>query len=196
MRFLSNTLSQYSTHSVEFSLKIVAKASKLLPTMLISGLLGNSSHFEALDYVAALFLCVGTALFSCGGSRAPNATNTSQVVLGMVALGLSCIFDGLVPNLQQKIMRSGVTSAELMARTNAIGLLTGLAGVLLSGDMMSVVEYAGHEPQLLWLIPAIGVSLAGSVLCYTELVASAGSVASVAVATLRKTASLLLSQRD
>lgn len=29
LRFLSNSLSQYSTHYVEFSLKIVAKSSKL-----------------------------------------------------------------------------------------------------------------------------------------------------------------------
>ncbi|CAE7369566.1 UTR2 [Symbiodinium sp. CCMP2456] len=191
--FLSNGLSQYSTHHVEFTVKIVAKASKLLPTMLISGLLGNSSHFQALDYVAALLLCAGTALFSYGGGRAPNAASSWQVVVGMLALAVSCIFDGLVPNLQQKIMHTGITSTELMIRTNAIGSLAGVAGIVLSRDMMSVVAYAGQQPELCWLIPSIGLSLAGSVLCYTDLVAHAGSVAAVGVATLRKSASLLLS---
>ncbi|OLP91236.1 hypothetical protein AK812_SmicGene27083 [Symbiodinium microadriaticum] len=95
MVFLSNGLSQYSTHHVEFTVKIVAKASKLLPTMLISGLLGNSSHFQALDYAAALLLCAGTALFSYGGGRAPNAASSWQVVVGMLALAVSCMFDGL-----------------------------------------------------------------------------------------------------
>ncbi|CAE7242045.1 UTR2 [Symbiodinium necroappetens] len=193
MVFLSNGLSQYSTHHVEFTVKIVAKASKLLPTMLISGLLGNSSHFQALDYAAALLLCAGTALFSYGGGRAPNAASSWQVVVGMLALALSCIFDGLVPNLQQKIMRTGITSTELMIRTNAVGSLAGVAGIVLSRDVMSMVAYAGQQPELWWLIPSIGLSLAGSVLCYTDLVAHAGSVAAVGVATLRKSASLLLS---
>ena len=38
---------------------------------------------------------VGTALFSCGGSRAPNATNTSQVVLGdLAACCILAVFTG------------------------------------------------------------------------------------------------------
>ena len=40
---------------------------------------------------------------------------------------------------------------------------------------------------------AVRMRAAGSVLCYTDLVAHAGSVAAVGVATLRKSASLLLS---
>ncbi|OLP91235.1 hypothetical protein AK812_SmicGene27084 [Symbiodinium microadriaticum] len=90
-------------------------------------------------------------------------------------------------------MRTGITSTELMIRTNAVGSLAGVAGIVLSRDVMSMVAYAGQQPELWWLIPSIGLSLAGSVLCYTDLVAHAGSVAAVGVATLRKSASLLLS---
>lgn len=118
MVFLSNSLSQYSTHYVEFSLKIVAKSSKLMPTMLISGLLGNSRYFQAVDYIAAILLCAGTALFS----YSPKGCK------GMCALGLSCVFDGLVPNVQQRLLRD-TTPSELMARTNAVGAVAGGAVV-------------------------------------------------------------------
>ncbi|CAJ1376545.1 unnamed protein product [Effrenium voratum] len=170
MVFLSNSLSQYSTHYVEFTLKIVAKSSKLLPTMLISGILGNSGRFEALDYAVALLLCAGTCLFCLD-----QTGGCSQV-----------------PNLQQRALKSA-SCAEVMARTNLLGALTGFLGVVLNGDASAVLEYAGTHPRLLWLIPGIGLTLAGSVLCYTELVHSAGSVFAVGVGTLRKSASLLLS---
>ncbi|CAJ1446455.1 unnamed protein product, partial [Effrenium voratum] len=188
MVFLSNSLSQYSTHYVEFTLKIVAKSSKLLPTMLISGILGNSGRFEALDYAVALLLCAGTCLFCL------DQTGGCSQALGMAALALSCVFDGLVPNLQQRALKSA-SCAEVMARTNLLGALTGFLGVVLNGDASAVLEYAGTHPRLLWLIPGIGLTLAGSVLCYTELVHSAGSVFAVGVGTLRKSASLLLSPR-
>ncbi|CAL1164907.1 unnamed protein product [Cladocopium goreaui] len=126
-RFLSNSLSQYSTHYVEFSLKIVAKSSKLMPTMLISGLLGNSRYFQAVDYIAAILLCAGTAFFSYS-PKASVSTTSSQVALGMCALGLSCVFDGLVPNVQQRLLRD-TTPSELMARTNAVGAVAGGAVV-------------------------------------------------------------------
>lgn len=191
MVFLSNSLSQYSTHYVEFSLKIVAKSSKLMPTMLISGLLGNSRYFQAVDYIAAILLCAGTAFFSYS-PKASVSTTSSQVALGMCALGLSCVFDGLVPNVQQRLLRD-TTPSELMARTNAVGAVAGVISVALSGEASSVVEYAGSRPDLWLLILGIGLSLAGSVLCYTDLVARAGSVFAVGIATLRKSASLLLS---
>lgn len=191
MVFLSNSLSQYSTHYVEFSLKIVAKSSKLMPTMLISGLLGNSRYFQAVDYIAAILLCAGTAFFSYS-PKASVSTTSSQVALGMCALGLSCVFDGLVPNVQQRLLRD-TTPSELMARTNAVGAVAGVISIALSGEASSVVEYAGSRPDLSLLILGIGLSLAGSVLCYTDLVARAGSVFAVGIATLRKSASLLLS---
>ncbi|CAK9059129.1 Solute carrier family 35 member B1, partial [Durusdinium trenchii] len=192
MVFLSNSLSQYSTHYVEFSLKIVAKSSKLMPTMAISGLLGNSRNYEALDYLAALLLCVGTALFSSGGSKASTSTSSAQAVLGSVALFLSCIFDGLVPNLQQRVLQEA-SPEELMVRSNLLGALTGVLGIALSGDASDVLAYAGARPSVVLLLLGIGLSLAGSVRFYTSLVSSHGSVLAVAVGTLRKSCSLLLS---
>lgn len=192
MVFLSNGLSQYSTHHVEFTLKIVAKSSKLMPTMLIANLLGNAVQYGVQDYVAAVLLCTGTALFSYGGSRGGKA-DSSNFSLGLAALAMSCACDGLVPNAQQKVMRQGATTAQLMACTNIVGVVAGLASVLLSGEVAVVAAYATNEPRALAIMLCIGVTLAGSVFCYTEIVEHSGSVFAVGVATLRKTVSLFLS---
>merc|ERR1712187_957373 len=90
-------------------------------------------------------------------------------------------------------MRSGVSAEALMARTNFIGALGGIVGVLLSGEVARVAAFICETPKVILLVGGIGFSLAGSVLCYTDLVESAGSVFTVGVATLRKSASLLLS---
>lgn len=188
--FLSNALSQYSTHLVEFTFKIVAKSSKLMPTMLIANLLGNAVQYEVQDYVAAVLLCSGTALFSYGGSRG-GKTDSSNFGLGLLAM--SCACDGFVPNAQQRVMRQGTTTAQLMACTNIIGVVAGFASVLLSGEVTVVAAYANNEPQVLVIMLGIGVTLAGSVFCYTQIVEHSGSVFAVGAATLRKTVSLLLS---
>lgn len=195
MVFAANGLSQYSTHYVEFTLKIVAKSSKLLPTMLIASMLGNAGQYASADYAAAFLLCTGTAMFSYGGGRATsgNGHSSSNAVFGMLALGISCLFDGFVPNAQQRLMRTGVSASTLMARTNAIGAVGGIAWLLFSPDVAEVVSFAREMPKVMLLVPGIGFSLAASVLCYTELIESMGSVFTVGVATLRKSVSLLLS---
>lgn len=193
--FLGNGLSQYSTHYVEFTLKIVAKSSKLLPTMLIANFVGNAGQYGATDYAAASLLCIGTAMFSYGGGRATagNIDSKANLMFGMTALGVSCLFDGFVPNAQQRLMRTGVDATSLMARTNALGALGGIVSLMFRPDTGSIVAFVLEVPKVLLLISGIGLSLASSVLCYTELVQGMGSVFTVGVATLRKTVSLVLS---
>ncbi|CAK0801097.1 unnamed protein product [Prorocentrum cordatum] len=196
MVFVANCMSQHATLYVDFTLKIVAKSSKILPTMLIASVCGNSARYGIFDYAAGALLCVGTALFSYGSGKSPASSNSASgawFFYGVAALGMSCLFDGLVPNAQQRVMRSGVNAATLMARTNLVGALGSVVSVGLSGNVSSVLAFAREVPHAIILVLGIGLSLAGSVTCYTELIGTAGSVFAVGVGTLRKTASILLS---
>ena len=73
MQFAAQTAANHSVHFVDFTVKVVFKASKLLPTMLVSTLMGNARSFTPVEYLAALLLCGGTAMFSHGGGKASVA---------------------------------------------------------------------------------------------------------------------------
>lgn len=58
--FLSTALANQSVNYVPYVLKVVFKSSKLMPTMLVSTLMGNSKSYGGMEYGAAVFLCIGT----------------------------------------------------------------------------------------------------------------------------------------
>lgn len=87
----------------------------------------------------------------------------------------------------------GLTAAELMVNVNAVGFLGLLVYMILSGSLVASVTTALSSPMLLVYLTVIGLGLSIAVFAYTRLIKSAGSVVAVAVATLRKVATVVLS---
>jgi drug/metabolite transporter (DMT)-like permease len=87
----------------------------------------------------------------------------------------------------------GLTAAELMANVNGVGFIGLLVCMLGSGSLLSTFQTAASSPMLLFYLTSIGLGLSTAVLAYNKLIKSAGSVVAVAVATLRKVATILLS---
>ena len=87
----------------------------------------------------------------------------------------------------------GLSASELMTNANGIGCIGLLLFMTVSGSLMEALSAAALHFRLLVYLVVIGVSLATAVLCYTRLVQEAGSVVAVAVATLRKVGTVVLS---
>ena len=87
----------------------------------------------------------------------------------------------------------GLTAGELMVNVNAVGFLGLLTYMIFSGSLVSSIAMALSSPMLLVYLTLIGLGLSVAVLAYTRLIESAGSVVAVAVATLRKVATVVLS---
>ena len=87
----------------------------------------------------------------------------------------------------------GLTAAELMVNLNAVVVIGLLTYMLLSGSLFEVIKTSIESPLLLGYLTLIGVGLSTAVLAYTQLIKSASSVVAVAVGTLRKVATVVLS---
>ena len=87
----------------------------------------------------------------------------------------------------------GLSASELMTNANGIGCIGLLVFMVGSGSLMEAVMAVMSHPRLLGYLFIIGTSLSTAVLCYTQLIQQAGSVVAVAVATLRKVATIVLS---
>ena len=87
----------------------------------------------------------------------------------------------------------GLSASALMTNANGIGCMGLLMLMALNGSLAEALVAMCLHPLLLVYLVLIGVSLATAVLCYTRLILQAGSVIAVAVATLRKVATIILS---
>lgn len=87
----------------------------------------------------------------------------------------------------------GLSASELMTNANGIGCVGLLVFMVGSGSLKEALLAAMSHPRLLGYLFTIGLALATAVLCYTQLIQQAGSVVAVAVATLRKVATIILS---
>lgn len=193
-QFFANAAANHAVHYVDFTVKVVFKASKLLPTMALSTFVGNARAFSAEEYTAALCLCSGTAMFSHGSGKGGHAESLqSNLLVGSLLLASACLIEGAVPNAQQWLMKDGVSANVLMLRMNIFGAAGGVAGLLLSGDLAPFLSYCVQTPQTLPLLLGATSTFAVSVACSTRLIQEAGTVFVAVVSTMRKTATVLLS---
>lgn len=91
------------------------------------------------------------------------------------------------------VVVSGLSAQAVMVNTNAVGFGSILVYMLLSGSLNGFMSTAVTEPKLLFYLICVGVGLSLSVLAYTKLIHASGSVVAVAVSTLRKVVTVLLS---
>ena len=108
---------------------------------------------------------------------------------------ISVVADAFVPNIQQRFLQGpgAVTVEELMMKTNVIGCVGVGVSMAISGDMGLIIDSCIAHPQLLVYLLSVGTALGLAVRCYTGLIENFGSVSAVAVATLRKVVTVVLS---
>ena len=98
-------------------------------------------------------------------------------------------------NQKQKETKSnGISSQALLVNTNSIGFtLLVLSTILVNRSFLSIISFLVTHPHFLILHVSVGMGLGTAVLAYTELIRRSGPAVAVAVATLRKVVTILLS---
>lgn len=89
--------------------------------------------------------------------------------------------------------QKGMSSLSLMVNTNAIGFTMLLLTATLSASIVTITSNIIKHPHYFLLLLTVGVGLSSAVLAYTELIRRSGPAVAVAVATLRKVVTVVLS---
>jgi adenosine 3'-phospho 5'-phosphosulfate transporter B3 len=191
--FGATALATTAVNFVPYSVKIVFKSTKLIPTMIVSSCMHNVAY-SWREYLAAFFLCLGAVGYGYDPGKSSIVQNQDYSHLGILILTISAFCDALVPNIQQDMMKLHNISAEtLMVNTNVVGFVCATIYMCISGDFISLISMVRQTPYLLVNLTAIGCSLAIAVICYTSLIKKAGSVFAVSVGTIRKIVTIALS---
>ncbi|KAL9190803.1 hypothetical protein ACHAXT_000509 [Thalassiosira profunda] len=97
-------------------------------------------------------------------------------------------------SIKHKALQSGgLSSSALMVNTNTVGFTILLLTTIFSGSAIPIVSFLATHPHFLLLHASVGLGLGTAVLAYTELIRRSGPAVAVAVATLRKVATVVLS---
>ena len=186
--------------------KVVFKSAKLIPTMLVSTLVYGNRTYSPEQYIAALLICIGAAGYGFNPEKGSSENDTSYY--GIILLTISIICDAIVPNFQQRLMAiptdipmvngrdiscDGLSAQAVMVNTNAIGFGMLSTYMFFNGSLNDAISTATNNIRLFEYLVGIGLGLATAVFFYTRLIKCSGPVAAVAVTTLRKVATMILS---
>jgi adenosine 3'-phospho 5'-phosphosulfate transporter B3 len=94
---------------------------------------------------------------------------------------------------QYQVAHMGLSPQALLVNTNIVGLFLLLLSTVFRRSFVPVVSFTANNPHFLLMNLFVGLGLGTAVLSYTELIRRSGPAIAVAVATLRKVVTVVLS---
>mmetsp|Transcript_1759 Transcript_1759/g.5924 ORF Transcript_1759/g.5924 Transcript_1759/m.5924 type:complete len:377 (+) Transcript_1759:38-1168(+) len=175
---------------VDYPLKVAAKSSKLVPTLLCSTCL-TGARYGVSDYAAAVLLCVGLAAL---GLAAKDYERADTRTFGFFLLAVAVFSDAVIPNLQDKLLRQlAIPSTTMVLLSNLGSFVLVLVFILCTGELAAFVAYVRLRPDTATWLAAQALSAYVGLRCYLGVIKELGGVAGVLATSARKVITLILS---
>jgi adenosine 3'-phospho 5'-phosphosulfate transporter B2 len=195
---LSNTMSSWSQYAslkyVSFPLQTIFKSSKVIPVM-IMGLLLKGTKYPLGQYVEALLITLGVAVFSLASKSSDKDTTTE--IIGFVFLVAYVCFDSFTSQWQDKIYhtygKGNVDPYQMMLGVNTSAIIITTAGLLLSGDFPIVIEFLKVNPMVFQYNVITAITSASGQLCIYYTIKEFGPIVFTIIMTTRQMISICIS---
>ncbi|KAL7511204.1 hypothetical protein ACHAXN_008087 [Cyclotella atomus] len=195
---LSNTMSSWSQYAslryVSFPVQTVFKSSKIIPVMIMGKVL-KGTNYPMGQYIEALLITIGVAVFSVASKSSDSDTSTE--VVGLLFMCLYVTFDCFTSQWQDKIYvkygRANVDPYQMMLGVNSTAILMTSAGLVLGGDIPKIIEFFKVNPMVFQynVITAI-TSASGQLFIYTTI-KEFGPIVFTVIMTTRQMISICIS---
>ena len=195
---LSNTMSSWSQYAslkyVSFPVQTVFKSSKIIPVMVMGKLLKGTSY-PLGQYVEALFITIGVAIFSIASKTPKGEANTE--VIGLVFLLMYICFDSFTAQWQDKIYqqygKKNVDPYQMMLGVNSSAICITTAGLIITGDFPIVWEFLAANPVVLRYNIITAITSASGQLCIFYTIKEFGPIVFTIIMTTRQMFSICIS---
>lgn len=195
---LSNTMSSWSQYAslryVSFPVQTVFKSSKIIPVMIMGKLL-KGTIYPRSQYVEALLITIGVAIFSVFGQESKRESNTEFA--GLMFMLMYITFDCFTSQWQDKVYvtygRQNVDPYQMMLGVNASAICITTAGLLLSGDFPIVYEFFQTNPNVFIYNIITAITSASGQLCIYYTIKEFGPIVFTIIMTVRQMISICIS---
>lgn len=150
---LSNTMSSWCQYEalkfISFPTHVLAKASKVIPVMLMSWFISGKTYSRN-EYLSALLISIGMALFLTGNSHYNNDANYTSLS-GYILLVGYMVCDAFTSNWQKELFNSyNMTSVQAMFGPNLFSCLFTMASLLEQQSLYASLLFMSEFPGFLW----------------------------------------------
>jgi adenosine 3'-phospho 5'-phosphosulfate transporter B2 len=195
---LSNTMSSWSQYAslryVSFPVQTVFKSSKIIPVMVMGKLLKGSTYPKS-QYVEALLITVGVAIFSVFAQESKRDSSTE--LIGIIFMVMYITFDCFTSQWQDKIYvtygRQNVDPYQMMLGVNTSAICITTIGLIFSGDFPKVWEFFLVNPNVLIYNIITAITSASGQLCIYYTIKEFGPIVFTIIMTVRQMISIFIS---
>jgi adenosine 3'-phospho 5'-phosphosulfate transporter B2 len=196
---LSNVMSSWFQYEalkfVSFPTQVVAKASKVIPVMLM-GKLVNGQTYPAWEYGINVLLSMGVALFSFSQTADPSASEEEE---GNSAVGIFLLlgylfFDSFTSNYQSALFKEHKMSKyQMMFGVNLFSCFFTMWSLIGNGNLAPALGFFFRHPQFMYHTVILSITSATGQLFIFHTIATYGPLVFTIIMTTRQVLSIFLS---
>ncbi|XP_026146271.1 adenosine 3'-phospho 5'-phosphosulfate transporter 1 [Carassius auratus] len=192
---LSNILSSWCQYEalkyISFPTQVLAKASKVIPVMLMGKIVSHKSY-EYWEYFTAVLISLGVSMFLLSSStdKHPSTVTTFS---GVVILGGYIVFDSFTSNWQDNLFKYKMSSVQMMFGVNLFSCLLTVGSLLEQGAFFDSLGFMTRHSEFAMHAVLLSVCSACGQLFIFYTISQFGAAVFTIIMTLRQAIAILLS---
>ena len=192
----SNIMSSWCQYEalkyVSFPTQVLAKASKVIPVMLMGRLVWNKK-FEYYEYVVAVLISVGMAAFMLGKEEGKSSSSVTTVS-GIIILVGYMAFDSFTSNWQGELFTDyKMSSIQMMAGVNLFSCLLTTVSLLQQGIFYTSLSFMSQYSMFVVDCVVLSLCSACGQLFIYHTISTFGPVVFVIIMTVRQVGAVIIS---
>uniref|UniRef100_A0AAY4CAS7 Adenosine 3'-phospho 5'-phosphosulfate transporter 1 n=1 Tax=Denticeps clupeoides TaxID=299321 RepID=A0AAY4CAS7_9TELE len=192
---LSNILSSWCQYEalkyISFPTQVLAKASKVIPVMLMGKIVSRKSY-EYWEYLTAALISAGVSMFLLTSSTHKHLS-TVTTFSGVVILGGYIMFDSFTSNWQDNLFKYKMSSVQMMFGVNLFSCLFTVGSLLEQGAFFDSVGFMLRHSEFAFHAVLLSVCSACGQLFIFYTISQFGAAVFTIIMTLRQAMAILLS---
>ncbi|XP_012724577.2 adenosine 3'-phospho 5'-phosphosulfate transporter 1 [Fundulus heteroclitus] len=192
---LSNIMSSWCQYEalkfISFPTQVLAKASKVIPVMLMGKIVSRKSY-EYWEYFTAALISVGVSMFllSSSAGKHPSTVTTFS---GVVILVGYIVFDSFTSNWQDNLFKYKMSSVQMMFGVNLFSCLFTVGSLLEQGAFFESLSFMARHSEFAFHAVLLSVCSACGQLFIFYTINQFGAAVFTIIMTLRQAFAILLS---
>jgi adenosine 3'-phospho 5'-phosphosulfate transporter B2 len=177
---------------VSFPTQVLAKASKIIPVMLMGKIVSGKSY-DWYEYFTALMISAGVGMFLLTNTENKHA-ETVTTISGVILLVGYMVFDSFTSNWQGEMFRQyKMSSIQAMAGVNLFSCLLTMTTLLEQGGFLEAVHFMITYPVFMFHVCLLSICSATGQLFIFYTISQFGPVTFIIIMTMRQAFAILLS---
>ncbi|XP_072801006.1 adenosine 3'-phospho 5'-phosphosulfate transporter 1 isoform X3 [Vicugna pacos] len=192
---LSNVLSSWCQYEalkfVSFPTQVLAKASKVIPVMLMGKLVSRRSY-EHWEYLTAGLISIGVSMFLLSSGPEPHSS-PATTLSGLILLAGYIAFDSFTSNWQDALFAYKMSSVQMMFGVNLFSCLFTVGSLLEQGALLEGIRFMGRYGEFAAHTLLLSICSACGQLFIFYTIGQFGAAVFTIIMTLRQAFAILLS---